>query len=101
MVKDTDLVYITLLKTTSLCTFVANKSHRYTEASSDSLPTVKSNTIFGNITLMALEKYSLEIEKNLDLPLFWPDVMSNSNNTPCLKQKRFKAFSINITKKTL
>ena len=32
---------------------------------SDSLPTVKSNTIFGKITLMALEKYSLEIEENL------------------------------------
>ena len=32
---------------------------------SDSLPAVKSNTIFGKITLMALEKYSLEIEDNL------------------------------------
>ena len=32
---------------------------------SDSLPTVKSNTIFGEITLMALAKYSLEIEENL------------------------------------
>ena len=32
---------------------------------SDSLPTVKSNTSFGKITLIALEKYSLEIEENL------------------------------------
>ena len=32
---------------------------------SDSLPTVKSNTVFGKITLIALEKYSLEIEENL------------------------------------
>ena len=33
MAKDTDLVYIALLKTTSLCTFVANRSHEknYTE----------------------------------------------------------------------
>ena len=31
MVKDTDVVYIALLKTTSLCTFAANKGHRYTE----------------------------------------------------------------------
>ena len=31
MVKDTDVVYIALLKTTSLRTFVANKSHRSTE----------------------------------------------------------------------
>ena len=30
MVKDTDVVYIVLLKSTSLCTFVANKSHRST-----------------------------------------------------------------------
>ena len=32
MVKDTDVVYIALLKTTSVCTFVANKSHRSTKA---------------------------------------------------------------------
>ena len=32
---------------------------------SDSLPTVKSNTVFGKISLMALEKYSLGIEENL------------------------------------
>ena len=32
---------------------------------SDSLPAVKSNTDFGKLTLMALEKYSLEIEENL------------------------------------
>ena len=32
---------------------------------SDSIPTVKSNTVFGKITLMAPEKYSLEIEENL------------------------------------
>ena len=31
MIKDTDVVYIGLLKTTSLCTFVVNKSHRSTE----------------------------------------------------------------------
>ena len=62
------MVHIALLKTTSLCTFVANKSHRSTEAAfyiSDSLPTVKSNTVFGKITLIALEKYSLEIEEKL------------------------------------
>ena len=29
---------------------------------------------------MDLEKYSLEIEENLDLPLFWPGVMSNSTH---------------------
>ena len=32
MFKDTYMVYIALLKTTSLCTFVANKSHRSIEA---------------------------------------------------------------------
>ena len=32
MVKDTDVVYITLSKTTFLCTFVANKRHRSPEA---------------------------------------------------------------------
>ena len=69
MVKDTDVVYIALLKTT-LCRFVANKSHRSIHRGniftfSDSLPIVKSNTIFGKITLMALEKYSLEIEETL------------------------------------
>ena len=32
MVKDTDVAYIVLLKTTSLCTFVVNKIHRSTEA---------------------------------------------------------------------
>ena len=32
MVKGTDVVYIALLKTFSLCTFVANKSQRSTEA---------------------------------------------------------------------
>ena len=31
----------------------------------DSLPSVNSNTVFGKITLMVLEKYSLEIEENL------------------------------------
>ena len=69
MVKGTDVVYIALLKTTSLCTFVANKNHRIHRGSiftfSDSLPAVKSNTGFGKITLMAFEKYSLEIEGNL------------------------------------
>ena len=30
--RYTDVEYIALLKTTSLCTFVANKSHRSTEA---------------------------------------------------------------------
>ena len=30
--KDADLVYFALLKITSLCTFVANKSHRSTKA---------------------------------------------------------------------
>ena len=44
----------------------------------------KSNTIFGKITLMALERYCHEIEENLNLPLFWPGMMSNSNNTRCL-----------------
>ena len=34
-------------------------------------------------------------------PLFRLDVMSNSNNTPCLNQKRCKTLSINIMKKTL
>ena len=68
MVKDTDVVYIVLLKTTSLCNFVANKSqiHRGTIFTfSDSLPAVKSNTVFCKITLMAVEKYSLEVEENL------------------------------------
>ena len=37
---------------------------------SDSLPTLNSNTIFGKITLLALEKYFLEIEENLDIPRF-------------------------------
>ena len=32
---------------------------------SESLSTVKSNTVFGKITLVALEKYSVEIEENL------------------------------------
>ena len=43
MVKDTDVVYVALLKTTSLCTFVANKSqiHRGSIFTfSDSRPTV-------------------------------------------------------------
>ena len=39
---------------------------------SDSLPTVKSNTIFSKITLMTLEKYSLEIEENLVYFCFGP-----------------------------
>ena len=69
MVKDTDVVYIALLKTTSLHTFVADKRYRSTKTVfltfSDSLPTVKSNMDFGEITLMALGKYSLEIEENL------------------------------------
>ena len=30
---------------------------------SDSLPAVKSKTVFGKITLMALEKYSLGIKE--------------------------------------
>ena len=30
MVKDTDVVKIALLKTTSMCTFVENKSHKST-----------------------------------------------------------------------
>ena len=68
---------------------------------SDSLPTVKSNTVFGEITLMALEKCSPEIEGKFGLPLFRPGVMSNGNNTPCLNQKRSKALSINIMKKIL
>ena len=49
---------------------------------------------------MAVGKYSLEIEANLDLPLFWPGVMSNNNITPCLKQKISKALIINIIKKS-
>ena len=66
MVKDTDVIYIALLKTTSSCAFVANKSHRSTEAVLlHFLPEVKLNTDFGKITLMALENYSLEIEENL------------------------------------
>ena len=60
MVKDRDVVYIELLKTTSLCTFVAQKVYIFWSPA-----TVKSNTIFGKTTLMALEKYSLEIEENL------------------------------------
>ena len=53
-------IYIALLKTTSLCTFAANKCHRSTEEHftfSDSLPAVKSNTEFDKMTLMALEKW--------------------------------------------
>ena len=68
MVKDTNVIHIALLKTTSLCTFVAKKSkiHRGSIFTlSDNLPTVKSNTVFGEITLMALEKYSLKTEENL------------------------------------
>ena len=66
MVKDADVVYIALLKTTSLCTFVANKSDRGSIFTfSDSLPAIKSNTSYGKKTLMVLEKYSLEIEENL------------------------------------
>ena len=68
MVKDTDVIYVALLKTSSLYTFVENKSHRSTEAIflsfSDCLPTEKSPKI-SKITLMALEKSSLEIEENL------------------------------------
>ena len=68
MVKDTDVVYIALLKTTSLCTFVVNKTHRSTRQYFYiffyRLPAVKSNTMFGKMILMALDKYSLEMEKN-------------------------------------
>ena len=73
MAQDKNVVYIGLLKITSLCIFVVNKSHRSTEEVflhfSDSLPPAKSNTVFGKITLMALEKYSLETEEHLVLPL--------------------------------
>ena len=72
-----------VLKTTSLCTFVANKSqiHRGNIfAFSDSLPTVKSNTVFGKINTMALEKYSLEIEENVDLA--WRDEQQHQHPMP-------------------
>ena len=62
------MVYLALSKTTYLCKFVANKvidpTRQYFYIS-DSLPAVKSNIDFGKITLMALEKYSLEIKENL------------------------------------
>ena len=84
MVKDTDVVYIALLKTTSLYILFANKSHRPPRqyfTFSDSRPTAKSNTIFDKITLMALEKYSLEIDENLDFAPVWADVMRSSNSS--------------------
>ena len=66
MAKDTDVVYIALLKTTFLCTFVVKEKSEIHRGSiftfSDSLPTVKS---IGKITLMVLEKYCLEILENL------------------------------------
>ena len=69
MVKDTDVVYIALLKTTSLCTFAANKSHRSTEIvfSHFLIVCLQYNQIqfFCKITLIALEKYFLEIEEQL------------------------------------
>ena len=50
------------------CAPLLQKSHRSIEGSIFyifwSPATVKSNTIFGKTTLMALEKYSLEIEEN-------------------------------------
>ena len=48
---------------------------------SDSRPTVKSNTIFDKIILIALVKYSLEIEEHLDFTPVWADVMSNNNSS--------------------
>ena len=98
MVEDTDVVYIALLKTTSLCIFVA-KSHRSSEALfftfSDSLPAVKSNTVFGKITLIGLPFKSKKI---------WFTSVSAWRNEqqqqhPCLNQKRSKALGINIMKK--
>ena len=53
----------------------------------DSLPTVKSNTIFGKMTLMALEKYSLEIEQQQQHPIPETEIS--------------KALSSNIIKKIL
>ena len=61
MVKNTDVVYLALLKATSLCTFAASSIFTF----SDRLPAVKSNTVFSKITVMVLEKYSLEIEETL------------------------------------
>ena len=85
------------------CAFEDNhlvaKSHRSSEALfftfSDSLPAVKSNTVFGKITLMALPFKSKKI---------WFTSVSAWRNEqqqqhPCLNQKRSKALGINIMKK--
>ena len=53
MVKDIDVAYNVFLETTSVCTFVANKSHRSTRQYFyifDSLPIVNSNKIFDKMT---------------------------------------------------
>ena len=97
-------IYTALFKTTSSsCTFVVKQKLKTHRSSififSDSLPTLKSNTIFSKITLMALEKFLLKLRK-IWFTSFWSGLMSNSNNTPSLKQKISKALIINIIKKS-
>ena len=65
-----------------------------------SLLTVKSNTLFGKMIFMAVDKYSLEMEKNwFSSVLAWSNEQQQQH--PCLKHKVSKALSVNIIKKIL
>ena len=68
MVKDTDVIYIRPCIPLFQIEVIDPRGSILTIF--DSLSTVNSDTIFGKMTLMALEKYFLEIEGKYGLPLF-------------------------------